>query len=290
MNRTYSVRIKLNFLAKSDVYSVQRNRDLMQATISSQIPIKSQGSGLATASLVLAIVSLPLTILCFSGVLTAILAITLGHVALRRTRRSANTLPTKNKAIVGLVISYLYLGFAIVLFGIVVTNRVSKIRFSDDSGMNFTIHTPLKGTSYEWQIKHRAPLVVVMAPRDVQVSTLPDVALPIAPQNPRDFQYLSINMIPKKYSGNVADVARQLISGTSTFDKDYSADDPEPFTISGIPSSLFRESLVINGSHAKGIAFLVSCTHGYYLLTFRCDPNSYDESFYKRIAGTFEPK
>lgn len=156
--------------------------------------------------------------------------------------------------------------------------------------MNFAIHTPLKGTSYEWQIKHRAPLVIVMAPKDVQVSAQLDVAIPITPVNSGDFRYLSINLIPKKYDGNVADVARQLTSGIRIFDKNYSADDPELLSISGIPSALFRESLVINGFQAKGIAFLVPCTRGYYLLTFRCDSNSYDESFYKRIAGTFKPK
>jgi hypothetical protein len=252
--------------------------------------LKSQGSGLATASLVLAIASLPLTILFFTGILTAILSISLGHVALRQARHSANPLPTKNKAIVGLVISYLYLVFAIVIVATVVANRVSKTQFSDDTGMNFTIHKPLKGTSYEWQIKHRAPLVVVMAPIDVQVTAQLDVALPIVPKNPSDFQYLSINLIPKKYNGNIEDVARQLTSGTLIFDKNYSAEDPKILTISGIPSALFREYLVINGSHAKGIAFLVPCTRGYYLLTFRCDPNSYDESFYKRIASTFKPK
>jgi hypothetical protein len=263
---------------------------MMPQSIPSQIQTKSQGSSLATASLVLAIVSLPLTILCLTGVLTAILAILLGHVALRQARHSTNPIPTKNKAIVGLVISYLYLAFAVVLVATIIAKRVSKIHYSDNTGMNFTIHTPLKGTSYEWQVKHRAPLVVVMAPRDVQVSTRPDVAIPIEPQNPSDFQYLSINLIPKKYSGNVADVARQLISGTQTFDKNYSADDPELLSISGIPCGHFRESLLINGTNAKGIAFLVPCNQGYYLLTFRCDPNSYDESFYKRIAGTFKPK
>jgi len=255
-----------------------------------QVLTKSKGSSLATASLILAIVSLPLTILCFAGILTAILSIPLGHVALRQAQESANPLPTKNKAIIGLVISYLYIVFAIVLIATVVANRISKTQYSDNTGMSFTIHTPLKGTSYEWQIKHRAPLIVVMAPNDVHVSTQLDVAIPIAPQNPQDFQYLSINLIPKKYNGKISDVAQQLISGTQTFNKNYNADDPELITISGIPSALFRESLIIKGSQAKGIAFLVPYTHGYYLLTFRCDPGSYDESFYKRIAGTFKPK
>jgi len=255
----------------------------------SQFSVKSRGSNLATASLILAILSLPLTILCFIGVLTAILAITLGHFSLHYVRNSANSLPTKNRAIAGLVISYLYLGFVIVLVTYVIVNRISETQFWDDAGMKFTIHTPLKGTSYEWKIKHRAPLVVVMAPKDVQITTQLDAAVTVAPQNPRNFQYLSINFITKKYDRNIADVARQLISGTSVYDKSYSADDPELITISGIQSAFFRNSLVINGHQVKGIDFLIPCTHGYYMLTFRCDPGSYDESFYKRIACTFKP-
>lgn len=264
-------------------------KDMVSESTQSQLPGKSRGSILATASLVLAIASLPLTILCFTGVLTAILAIPLGHVSLRQARDSANPVPTKNKAIAGLVISYLYLGFVIVLVAHVLANRISKTQFSDDTGMNFTINTPLKGTSHEWQIKHRAPLVIVMAPRDVKVSVQPDVAIPFVPQNPLDFQYVSINLIPKKYDGNIADLARQLTSGTRTFDKNYTAEEPELLTISGIPSAVFRESLVIGGSPAKGLGFLVPSARGYYLLTFRCDPDSYDESFYKRIAHTFKP-
>jgi hypothetical protein len=255
-----------------------------------QLPPKSEASGLATTSLILAIASLPLTLLCLTGVLTTALAIPLGHVAVHRARNSANPLRTKNKAVVALLVSYLYIGFAIILVATVIANRVSRTEFSDNTGMNFTIHTPLTGTSSEWQVKYRAPLTVVMGPKDVQVSEQLDVAIPIRPQNPGDFQYLSINLVPKKYNGTIVDVARQYISGIRVFDKNYNADDPELFTISGTSSAFFRESLVINGSHAKGIAFLVPCSPGYYLLSFRCDPNSYDESFYTRIAGTFTPK
>ena len=82
-----------------------------------QISPKSKRSGLSTVSLVLAIASLPLTILYLTGVLTAILAIPLGHVALRQARHSASSTHTNNKAIVGLVISYLYLGFAVAEVG-----------------------------------------------------------------------------------------------------------------------------------------------------------------------------
>lgn len=269
---------------------MQTKKDIMSESITSQIPSKSQGSYLATASLVLAIVSLPLTILCLTGVLTAILAITLGHVALRKSRHSTNQIPTKNKAIVGLVISYLYLGFAVVLVATVVAKRVSKTHYSDNAGMNFTIHAPHKGTSYEWQIKHRAPLIIVIAPKDLQVSEQLNVAIPIRPYNPRDFQYLSINLVPKKYNGTIVDVSRQYISGIRIIDKNYNPENPKPLTISGISSAFFRESLVIDGFPVKGIAFFVPCTNGYYLLNFRSDPNSYNESFYRRIAGTFKPK
>lgn len=264
--------------------------DRMPELTQPKLQKKNQGSGYATASLILAILSFPLTILCFTGALTAIIAIPLGHVALIKVKRSANPLPTKKKAIIGLVFAYLYIGFAIVFVGTVVANRLSKTQFSDETGMNFTIHVPLKGTSYEWQTKHRAPLVVVMAPRDVQISIRTDAVAPIVPQDPNDFQYLSINLIPKKYNGTILDVAHQLISGTQVFDKNYSADDPELITISEIPSALFRESLFINGCRVKGISLLLPSTRGYYLLTFRSDQSSYNEAFYKRIAGTFEPK
>lgn len=261
----------------------------MSETTPSHVPHKSSGYRLATASLILAIASLPLTILCLTGVLTAIAAIPLGHIALRRARTSPEPLLIRNRAAAGLVISYLYIGFVVVLCGSIVANRISKTKFSDDTGMNFIIHTPLKGTSYEWQVKHRAPFILVMAPEKVQISTQLDVVIPIAPHNPNDFQYLSINLIPKKYDGNIADIAHKLASGTRAFNKNYNTTEPELLNISGIPSALFRESLVIDGSNANGIVFLVPCTHGYYLLTFRCDPNSYDESFFKRIASTFKP-
>ncbi|MHC4618688.1 MAG: DUF4190 domain-containing protein [Planctomycetota bacterium] len=252
---------------------------------------------MATTSLILAIASLPLTLLCLTGVLTAVVAIPLGHVAVHRARNSANPLRTKNKAVAALMVSYLYIGFAIILVARVISNRVSRTELisrtvlSDNTGMNFTIHTPLNGTSSEWQVKYRDPLTFVMGPKDVQVSAQQrDVAIPIRPQNARDFQYLSINLVPKKYNGAIVDVARKYISGIRVFDKNYNAEDPELLTISATSSAFFRESLVINGSEAKGIAFLVPCSQGYYLLSFRCDPNSYNESFYTRIAATFTPK
>ncbi len=253
---------------------------------------KAKGSGLATASLVLAIVSLPLTILYFAGLLTAVVAISLGHIALRRAKHSPHLLFSKNKAIAGLLISYLYIGFAVVLVVTIVSNRVSKTHFSDDTGMDFALHTPLKGTSSEWQIKHQAPLVVVMAPQEVEISPSPqlNVSVPFAPTDASYFQFLTIKFLPKKYDKTVVDVCRQLTSGTRVFDKTYQATDPESTVIAGTPSVFFRESLIIQGTHTKGIVFLVPCSRGYYILSFRADPNTYYESFYRRIAGTFRPK
>lgn len=189
-----------------------------------------------------------------------------------------------------LVLGLFVAAFAVLLVGTVICNRISKTRFSEDVGMDFSIHTPLKGTSYEWQIKHRAPLVVVMAPRDVRVSTQANVSLPFVPTNTSHFQFLTINLIPKKYDKTIVDACRQLISGTKLYDENYQATDPELIVISGTSCAFFHESLVINGSRATGIAYLVACARGYYLLSFRADNETYNESFYKRIAGTFRCK
>lgn len=188
------------------------------------------------------------------------------------------------------VLGLFVVAFAVLLVATVIYNRLSKTCFSEDAGMDFSIHTPLKGTSYEWQIKHRAPLVIVMAPREVQVSPQANVSLPFVPTNTRHFQFLTINLIPKKYDKTIVDVCHQLISGTKLYDKNYQATDPELTVISGTPCAFFQESLVINGSPARGIAYLVPCARGYYLLSFRADTETYNESFYKRIAGTFECK
>ena len=188
------------------------------------------------------------------------------------------------------VLGLFIVAFAVLLVGTVICNRLSKTRFSEDVGMDFSIHTPLKGTSYEWHIKHRAPLVVVMAPREVEVSPQASVSLPFVPTDTSQFQFLTINLIPKNYDKTIVDACRQLISGTKLYDENYQATDPELTAISGTPCAFLRESLVINGSRARGIAYLVPCARGYYLLSFRADTETYNESFYKRIAGTFRCK
>jgi hypothetical protein len=72
------------------------------------MPPRPPGSGLATASLVLGVASPFLVFVCFTGVLTAILSIVFGGVAL--AKRAG-----KGRAIAGIVISVL----SLILFTIV---------------------------------------------------------------------------------------------------------------------------------------------------------------------------
>jgi hypothetical protein len=66
-----------------------------------------QTCGLAIASLVLGIVSLPLTCgCCGTGIVAAILAIVFGHIARGQIRRSEGRLNGKGMAVAGLVIGY----------------------------------------------------------------------------------------------------------------------------------------------------------------------------------------
>jgi hypothetical protein len=155
------------------------------------------------------------------------------------------------------------------------------------TGMHYTMDAPGKGTQNEWTAKHRGPLVVVMAPKTVQISVQAEIAAPFSPSDPASFHYLSINLIPKKYEGSILAIAQRLTTGTRVYDKRYKTSTPVPFTVSGTQAACFREALVVNGSPAKGIAFLVPCKRGYYLLTFRADPQSYSESLYKKAVESF---
>ena len=80
---------------------------------------------------------------------------------------------------------------------------------------------------------------------------------------------------------------KQMVKGTTVFDKKYKADNPEDITISDIQSCYFREYLSIDGTPVKGISFLIPVEQGYYILRFRADNSTYNESFYKRVALTF---
>ena len=156
-----------------------------------------------------------------------------------------------------------------------------------DSGMHFTMDVPYKGTKNKWVEKHSDPLVVVLAPQAVQISLQTSVTAPFAPKAPKSFQYLSVHLVPKKYEGSVLSIAKRMTTGIRLFDKRYKASTPAPVTVSGEPSACFHETLTIGDFPAKGIAFLVPCTRGYYLLTFRADPASYNELLYRNTVRSF---
>ena len=69
-------------------------------------PQARQTSGLAIASLVLGIVSVPTICCCGGGLVAAILAIIFGHLAMGRIRRSQGRLDGTGMAVAGLVIGY----------------------------------------------------------------------------------------------------------------------------------------------------------------------------------------
>lgn len=251
---------------------------------------KVGGGGLATASLVLAIASWPLTLCCAIGVVTALVAIVVGHVAIRKARHGGNSTGVRSRAVVALIVSYVYIGIVVLLVAKIIGNRVSRTAFADGTGMSFAMHIPLKGTSYEWRIKDKGTLWIAMAPEEVRLSTLFNVASPVVPENLRDFEFLTISFFRPRSGGTVNDVARDQIEGTQVWDKTYEATDPQLITISDIPSVFFRESIIINETRVRGIVFLVPSNDWYYVLTFRSDPSTYNESFYRRIAGTFRPE
>ena len=62
--------------------------------------------GLAIASLVLGIVSVPMMCCCGAGLVAAILAIVFGHLAIGQIRRSEGRLDGKGMAVAGLVVGY----------------------------------------------------------------------------------------------------------------------------------------------------------------------------------------
>lgn len=69
-------------------------------------PLPRQTCGLAIASLVLGIVSVPTICCCGVGLVAAILAVVFGHVAMNQIRRSEGRLNGKGMAVAGLVIGY----------------------------------------------------------------------------------------------------------------------------------------------------------------------------------------
>ena len=64
-------------------------------------------SGFATASMVLGIVSVPCCVVRGAGLVTAVLAVVFGHIAMHRIKR--HSLKGQGMAIAGLVLGYLVL-------------------------------------------------------------------------------------------------------------------------------------------------------------------------------------
>ncbi len=86
-------------------------------------PLATKNSGLATASLVLGILSLVLTIIRI-GPLLAIPAVIFGHLALSRINRAGGMLGGRGLAIAGLVTGYISIALIPVLAGIAVPNFI----------------------------------------------------------------------------------------------------------------------------------------------------------------------
>ena len=251
-------------------------------------------TGLATASMVLSITSIPLTCLVFAGFISAIISIVLGHISLRRMKYQGEMYNGKNRAIAGLIISYCYITLMSVLIVTIIYNRVSNDSFRLGNDVRFSIHIPLQGTSYEWQIKDEDLLGIVMAPKDNQIHHNSQLykegsAVPYLPSNLNDFEIMTVSYIPKKYDKTLKEVCEQLIQGTQVFDKSYTADSLESITISRISSYYFRESMKIEDTPTNGISFVVPVKEGYFNIRFMADTRSYNEEFYKRIALSFSP-
>ena len=86
-------------------------------------PLAIKNSGLATASLVLGILSIVLMIICI-GPLFAIPAVICGHIALSKIKRSGGTLGGSGTAIAGLVTGYISLALIPFLAAIAIPNFV----------------------------------------------------------------------------------------------------------------------------------------------------------------------
>ncbi|HSW62042.1 MAG TPA: hypothetical protein VLH56_01800 [Dissulfurispiraceae bacterium] len=86
---------------------------------------RAKGADWATTSLALAIASWPLTLFCATGILSALAAIMLGHIAIHRAKHGSTSVCARNRAVNGLIVSYVYIGFATLLIVKIVRGRVS---------------------------------------------------------------------------------------------------------------------------------------------------------------------
>lgn len=72
-------------------------------------PVSAGNSGLALASMIVALVSI-----CIGGGIGGIVAVILGHMALNQINRSGGMLGGRNQAMTGLILGYIEIGLSII--------------------------------------------------------------------------------------------------------------------------------------------------------------------------------
>lgn len=128
-------------------------------------PLASKNSGLATASLVLGILSLALVIVCVGPVL-GIPAVIFGHIALSQIKRSGGALCGSGLAIAGLVTGYLSLALIPLLVVLAIPNFV-KAR--DTAQKNVCIHNLrlIDHAKQQWAMENNKQADAVPTPEDL---------------------------------------------------------------------------------------------------------------------------
>jgi len=128
-------------------------------------PLTVKNSGMATASLVLGILSLVLMIICI-GPLFAIPAVILGHIALSRIRKSGGMIGGGGLAIGGLVTGYISLALIPLLAAIALPNFV-KAR--DTAQKNACINNlrVIDGAKQQWALENSKPADAVPTAADL---------------------------------------------------------------------------------------------------------------------------
>ena len=72
-------------------------------------PVAAGNSGLALASMIVALVSI-----CIGGGIGGIVAVVLGHMALNQINRSGGMLGGRGQAMAGLIIGYILIGLSVI--------------------------------------------------------------------------------------------------------------------------------------------------------------------------------
>lgn len=101
-------------------HAVDANRPPSVQPYPYQVPLRPgpgpTHSGLALASLIVGIVTLPLLLVCPIGFATSIVAIVLGHVARRQIRQSNGAKIGSGMALAGLITGYATLALGVAIF------------------------------------------------------------------------------------------------------------------------------------------------------------------------------